>query len=320
MKIIEQYIYAIGQKLPIRGREEVKEELRSLILDEIEAKFGSDPTEDQVKKAIEDFGSPSDVARKYSGDALVVARGYTDIYFMIFWMILVSMVFAFTTVFILDLFTKGLGETTLLKEIGRTLGRIWNGSLSGIGMMTIVFIIISRFFRENRVDLEGDWTSEDLKDISLDEGESRTESIVGIVGLLILLSVVIFFPELISYSESSLEKAGIYLGSTLVMEHFAIYGVFLSLVWIGGIVYHVLMLTSLLKKSLIKMYGLVLDLAGILLVLVMVLDNRLFLLNPEANLPRLMGFRAVFLLVLVISSIEMAATGVKALMKRAEKK
>ena len=31
MKIIDQYIFAIGQKLPIKGREDIKQELKSLI-------------------------------------------------------------------------------------------------------------------------------------------------------------------------------------------------------------------------------------------------------------------------------------------------
>lgn len=40
MKLLEQYIYAIGKKLPYKSRNEIKMELKSAFLDELEAKYG----------------------------------------------------------------------------------------------------------------------------------------------------------------------------------------------------------------------------------------------------------------------------------------
>ena len=55
MKLVEKYVHAVGQKLPLKGREDTKKELKSLILDEIEEKYGDNPKEEDIKKARERY-------------------------------------------------------------------------------------------------------------------------------------------------------------------------------------------------------------------------------------------------------------------------
>ncbi|MBB6479310.1 hypothetical protein [Spirochaeta isovalerica] len=319
MKIIEQYIYAIGQKLPLKGRKDVKEELRSLLLDEIEAKFGSDPSEEEVKSAISDFGSPSKVARRYSGDRLVIATGFTDIYYLIFWIIIFAMAVAFTTIFFINLFTKDLAGIGILMEIGQLVLSTWNASLSGIGMMTIVFIIISRFLRESKVDLEEDWTPKDLKGIPLgEEAESKIESFFSIFFLLILLAIVNLFPGLLTFAENSFEQSGLILGNRIEIDRFTIYAIFMSLVWIGDLIYHVMILKTAMITKPLKFFSYAIDLSGIIIFLLMVSDKSLFQSNPAASMPSILGFKAIFLLILIISSAELIVKGVKELLKKAE--
>jgi hypothetical protein len=43
MKLIEQYLRAISYNLPLSKRKDVVEELRSLMMDEIEQRFGAEP-------------------------------------------------------------------------------------------------------------------------------------------------------------------------------------------------------------------------------------------------------------------------------------
>lgn len=320
MKMIEQYIYAIGQKLPIRGRNDVKEELKSLLLDEIEAKYGDNPTEEEVSTAISDFGTPSKVAKRYSGSRLVIASGFTDLYFLIFRILIFAMAVAFTTIFFVNLFTQNLSGTAVLKEIGQAVLNIWNTSLSGIGMMTIIFIIITRFIRESEVDLEDDWTPKELKGIPLgDEAESKIESFVSIFFLLFILAVINFFPQLLSLAESSFEKSGMILGNRIDLDRFAGYAIVMSLIWIAEIIYHILVLKIAVKTKGLVLYKNVLDAAGIVVLLVMVLDSRLFVVNPAATMPSLIGFRGIFLLVLVLTSIELVVNLVKSLIKKMEK-
>lgn len=321
MKIIDQYIQAIGQKLPLKGRNDVKMELKSLLWDDIESKYGEEPTDDEVKQAIADFGTPRQVAAKYSGERLVIASGFTDIYFLIFGIMIFAMAVAFTVIFFINLFTNDMSSTEILKGIGQIILNTWNASIAGIGMMTIVFIIITRFIKESVVDLDDDWKPEDLKGVELgDEVESKIESFVSIFFLLLMLVLVNMFPQLISLAESSFELNGVMkLGNHMIVERFATYAILLSLIWMTEIVYHIILLRAAVKTRAIEIFRTVIDLVGIVLLVIMILDPKLFVTNQEATLPSFVGFKGVFLIVVVISIIELLVKSVKAIIKKMEK-
>ncbi len=64
MKIVELYMRGIETKLSWKSRKDITEELQSLLMDQIDASYGEDPTEDEVKTAITEFGSPGTVAAR----------------------------------------------------------------------------------------------------------------------------------------------------------------------------------------------------------------------------------------------------------------
>jgi|GEM_PF-1587956 len=305
MKIIDQYIYAIGQKLPMRGREDVKKELKSLLLDDIDAKYGENPTEDQLNEAIKVFGAPGKVARKYSGDRLVIGSGFTDLYFLIFKILIFAMSVAFFTVFMVQLFADNLAGMAIVRELGNMVMNIYNASLSGIAVVTIIFIIITRFVKESKVDLEDDWTPKELKSIPLgQEVESKIESFVSIFFIMIFIVIINFFPQLINFAETSFEKSGILLASKVNLEHFALYAILMTVVWIAELVYHILILKFAVKTMALKVYNAILNLCSMIILIFMVTDSNLFVKNPESTISPLLGFQGIFTLILVISAIE----------------
>jgi len=305
MKIIDQYIYAIGQKLPMRGREDVKQELKSLLLDDIEAKYGENPTENQLNEAVTAFGSPGKVAKKYSGDRLVIGSGFTDLYFMIFKILIFAMTITSFTIFMIALFTENLTGMAIVKELGKMVLNIYDMSLGGIAVMTIVFIIITRFMKESKVDLEDDWTPKELKGIPLgEEVESKIESFISIFFIMIFIVIINFFPRLINLAESSFEKSGILLASKVNLEQFSLYAILMTIVWIAELVYHLLILKYAVKTKALKVYNTILNLCSMIILIFMVTDSNLFVKNPESTLSPLLGFQGIFTLILVISSIE----------------
>ena len=305
MKIIDQYIYAIGQKLPMRGREDVKKELKSLLLDEIESKYGDSPTNDQLSEAISTFGTPGTIAKRYSGDRLVIGYGFTDLYFMIFKILIFAMTVAFFTIFMVTLFTENLTGMAILKGLGQWVLNVFNTSLSGIGMLTIIFVIITRFVKESQVDLEDNWTPKELKGIPLgEEIESKIESFVSIFFILAFIIFINFFPHLISSAENSFEKSGILLASKIDLDRFTVYAILMTLVWIAELVYHLLILKIAIKTKALKLFNLVTNLCSIIILLFMVTDKNLFIRNPESTLSGLLCFKGIFMIILAISTIE----------------
>ncbi len=309
MKIIDQYIYAIGQKLPMKGREEIKKELKSLLLDDIEAKYGENPSEKDLDDAICAFGSPGKIAKKYSSEKLVIGSGYTDLYFMIIKIMALAMTITFTTIFIVTLFTENLTGTAVLKSIVENLQAIINTSISGIGTVTIIFFIITRFAKEGVVDLEDDWTTKKLENILIEKQvESKIESVISIIFSALFIIFINFFPQLMTLAESSFEKSGILLGNTVNLELFHIYAIIFTIIELSEIVYHFLLLKIAIKTRVLTIMYNTISILTIILLIIMVSDPRLFVQAIGNTTPALIGFKAVFLIILVVSSIEMIVT------------
>ena len=108
MRIIEQYITAIRAFLPLKGRADITNELRSLLLDEIEGTYGKTPSEDDVKNAIKSFGNPFEVASRYKNKLPVIAEGLKEFYFLIIIILTGAMGIVFTIATIVDCIEKNL--------------------------------------------------------------------------------------------------------------------------------------------------------------------------------------------------------------------
>ncbi|MDA3812477.1 MAG: hypothetical protein PF518_19335, partial [Spirochaetaceae bacterium] len=250
-------------------------------------------------------GSPGKVAKKYSGERLVIGSGFTDLYFLISKILIFAMTVAFFTIFLISLFTENLTGMEILKSLGEWVLNVYNTSLAGIGMLTIIFIIITRFVKESHVDLEENWTPKELKGIPLgEEVESKFESFFSIFFIMAFIIIINFFPQLINFAENSFERSGILLASKVNLERFTMYAILMTVIWIAELIYHLLILKIAVKTKELKIYNLIMNFCSTVILLLMITDNRLFVRNPESTLSGLLGFRGIFLLILIISTIE----------------
>ena len=62
MKILEQYLKTVGSRLPWRNRKDITDELRSLMMAQIDERYGTGPTEEELKSFLTDSGSPENTA------------------------------------------------------------------------------------------------------------------------------------------------------------------------------------------------------------------------------------------------------------------
>jgi hypothetical protein len=310
MKLVDKYIYAVGQKLPLKGREDTKKELKSLLLDEIEEKYGKDPAEEDIKEAISSFGSPGKVARKYSGEKMVISPGYTDIYFLVCGIMIFAMFIAYTTVFLVGLFTEGY--TDILNAVLKIPLNVITTSLSGIGAGTIVFIIMTRIFGKNQIDFEKDWTPEELNGVVLeDQRVSKTETIISVSLLAVLILLTNIFPEVITLAEDVFVNSNIPLGHRIDLENFRFYLIFLSIIWSGEIVYNLTLFKAGSRKKYLVIMENILSGCEIIIFAKIIIDSSLYTYDTG-----LIGFKIIFGIVLVVNLVELIARNVKLLIKK----
>ncbi len=299
MKIVEQYLRAIGSKLPWKSRKDITEELRSLLIDQIEATYGEEPTEDEVKSAISEFGAPGKVAARYKGDRQVIAPGLADLYFMIMAIMAGAMLIAFTTMFIVEVLQDWPAGANLARRILIVPLNAFSAWLSGVGALTIVFIVMSRISRRT-VDLEEDWKVEDLKDVQVgNKVESRLESIFSIAFLLVLIMLMNLYPSIVTLAENTFAKSGLPLGHRIVIEVFRRYVGVLTVLWAAGIVIRVLVLQKGEKGMGLLWTEIGLSVAEASLAGIMLADRNLY-----ADTGGWIGFKVIFLIVLVVNLAE----------------
>ncbi|MCK5735205.1 MAG: hypothetical protein KAH21_01955 [Spirochaetaceae bacterium] len=302
MKIVEQYLKAVGSNLSWNSRKDITEELRSLLMDQIEADYGLEPNEKEVKEAITKFGSPSQVADRYRSGRQVISPGLTELYFMIMAIMAGAMLLAFSTVFIVEALQHMPAGRQLIKGILMIFANTLGGWLSGVGALTLSFIILSRFIKRS-INIDEGWTVEDLKDVTMGtKPESRVESIFTIVFLFILIVLMNLYPSILTLGENLFTRSGLMLGHRVVIEVFRRYIGVLTILWAAGIVFRVTTLHKGEKGKGLMLGELGLSGAEVLLSGIMLFDSRLYY-----DVHGWIGFKVIFVIILVVNLFEIGS-------------
>lgn len=318
MKLIDNYIYLIGKKLPLKGREDIKKELRSILLDDLEERYGEKPGIEEVKNVIKDFGSPSEVAKKYGRNRGPIDPEYTDIFFLILKLVAGAMCIAFTTVFVVSIFTAGSESTNILTGVLQIPLNVLFGTLTATGVITFIFIIMTRLGVSTNFTVDNDWVECELESVEIgDMSESKPEKIVTMLLLFICIIIFNFFPSVLVFFEDLFEKSGILLSHRLNLEVFRVYAVLLSLTAAAEIAYYLVLIKTDTKTSGMKMYHSLISLADVVLLIVMFNSSNLFP-PTDSGSSLLVGYKLILLINIIVSSLEMLTSLGKTAKKRIE--
>ena len=174
MEIIKKYIYAIQRRLPAQNNDDIAKEIKSLIFDELEGKFGKrdEYTNEEVEEVLKEMGHPRQVAARYRGDKQLLIG---DELFPIYKMVLAIAGGATTIGLVISYIIKiineaAAGNATLmlfLSNFGQLLGSLVSSILALVGSITIIFALIQHFgkFDGEGVDIYEDWKPKDLPDL-----------------------------------------------------------------------------------------------------------------------------------------------------------
>lgn len=298
MDLIDKYIYAIGKKLPYDSRDEIKLELKSLLLDEIESSYGNNPSLEDIEKVIYEFGSPADVASRYKKDDVVISRDYTGIYFILIKILVAAMIIAFSVIFIVDLITN-FESFNVLKSVFNLFGNVITSSLSAIGALTCVMILVTKYNDEKFINFEENWSIKELDMIKIKpENESKIVISFELFFSVLFLLIINVAPTLISLAEKAFEFSGMELGHYINIVVFKELLILITLVWLLEIFSFIIRLINGESKY-ISLYDLIVEVLNIVLLIYIIQNSNLYL-----NYTSLLGFRGIFVIMVVISIVE----------------
>ena len=151
---LREFLGRIRPHLPLRESADILMELETAVLDradDLARTAGRDPTEEDVRRAIEEIGSPADVAASYSEPRHVVDPAAfwpfvlrTGMLFVVH-MVLIGIVTALGRPFHVGLFPiEPVGPNGLVSVLAAAL----HAALLDIGVMTVAFAVAGAFRRQ----------------------------------------------------------------------------------------------------------------------------------------------------------------------------
>ena len=201
MNLIDRYVHQVGKKLPKNQRNDVEEELRSLLLDMVEDRAQTkyeQADEEVVMDVLLEFGSPDTVAASYREDKqYLVGPQLLPILKIV--MTVVAAVMG--GIFIFGIVVAGFNSDEIIKELIRLTARAIpdyiSSMLSIFGTIVAIFAILERVLPEESLNEteEEDWHPQDLPEVNDPAQIDRGELIVGAIFTIGLMVYLNGYPE-----------------------------------------------------------------------------------------------------------------------------
>lgn len=201
--LIEKYLYDVVRRLPEKQREDIEQELRSLIEDMIEARMEEigENREKCVREVLNELGNPAKLARSYRGEnSYLIGGEYYDSYCFVLKIVLVC---AGVGILISAL----ISSIVQIAQAQRPMEKIWLENIASIGnipmvliqifgIITLIYAVMERK-RVKMTAMETAWTLEKLPEIPYKKAViSRGDSAVELIFNVLLFVLFLFAPQL----------------------------------------------------------------------------------------------------------------------------
>ena len=199
MKLIERYLYQVEKYLPRSTRKEITNELRSLILEQLDDQHIDPENEDKVSDILKDFGEPRKVAASYTKQDGVIAKELVPIFYLILRILTYTIPIALLFISMIDYFSNNetYAVMDLILSLLYNVPNIMIGVMASIGILFVIFASISTAIG-----------NEEFKDIKMPEFDpKKLPNIptniykISIFGAIFSILASILFLYLINYEQ-----------------------------------------------------------------------------------------------------------------------
>lgn len=190
--LIERYLYAVTRRLSPKIRDDVADELRTLIDDMLAARCGTQPpTQKDVRVVLTELGSPQEVYEKYDTNSqkCLIAQPYYSVYILLLKIVLSCTALGLS---LASLMLAAMNPQPWYQAVGTWLALLFKGLFGCYAALTLVFAVLSR----RGVQLGEPFNFDDLPPVPKNRKRpSRADSIAGICFCVLFLIVFLAVPE-----------------------------------------------------------------------------------------------------------------------------
>ncbi|HPR35484.1 MAG TPA: hypothetical protein PKY64_07405 [Anaerolineaceae bacterium] len=159
-ELIKRYIYAVTKHLPENKRQDVGQELQSLIEETLaERSQGAQPTDADTKTVLMELGRPAELAAKYDPHAkdALIGQPHFSVYLRVLKIVLLAVSLGMAIASLLQVITGF--EGSVFELFGNVLSNIWQALLGAFAWVTVIFAIL--YQKDVKLDVE----MEDMEDL-----------------------------------------------------------------------------------------------------------------------------------------------------------
>lgn len=197
MELVERYIREVGRRLPQKQRADVEAELRSLIMDALEAHSGSaeaEGDEEAQVAVLQELGAPAEVAARYApAPRYVIGPRLYDAYLRVVSIVMGAVALALMISTVVNLLQTQPEGINLLAAFGELILQYISAAAGAIGFTTVIFAILERTLSDEDIaDLKDEdvWDPRTLPHI---EDHDRIQPVAMIVGICFTVLAVVLF-------------------------------------------------------------------------------------------------------------------------------
>lgn len=197
MELIDRYVYEVGRRLPRKNRADIQVELRSTLVDTLEARVEGEPTQEDEVELLEEFGPPQQVAASYwpQGQYLIGPSLYPLFRMVVGIALLVFVIVQLVLLGIALVFNQEvLTFTSVLEIFSGMIGSVF----TAFGIIVIVFAVLQRFDVKPDTE-EEEWDPRQLPQIEEVDTVSRGGTVAEITFGLVIIGILLFLPDKIGF-------------------------------------------------------------------------------------------------------------------------
>lgn len=283
MELIKRYAADVSRRIWRRDREDIRQELETALMDEVEQRYGPEGSEEQVVEMLREYGHPGTVAGRYQDETryLIGPRIFPQ-YIRTLKIILLAAGIGLVVSQVISLW--GQGATNPAVWAGGLLRILYGAGLRIFGGITLVFCLFERFAEPK--DLEEEEEEWDPRTLPPVPGGTERVRPVGHVAAIVFLGVALFLLNALGDSlgliywdaEGTRQVVGLFEHTRL-----AVYRPFLNVLLGASILYHAFLLAAGQVRSWTRLASIAISGATLALVLLLWRNRPFFVETPELS-------------------------------------
>ena len=281
MNLIDKYIAEVGKHLPRKNRTDIEAEIRSTLEDMLdERKTAEGPAEEATVMALlKEYGSPREVAATYKTHPYLIGPRLFPIFETVIKIVLAVVAGASLIGLAVSLAKTGLTGPEFVSSIGEWFGGLIGGLIAAFGNVVLVFAILERTQAANEFEKEfKEWDPKELKSEPDPDQIDRPDHIATIIFTFLGLVILNLYPNLLAIRYLN---DGTWVSIPVLTEAFFRFLPWINILSLVQIVFHGFMLGQRMWTPVTRLLGIVVDIAGMILAIVLLRTPGVFNFTSE---------------------------------------